>query len=70
MQSTIQAIEHMFRAIETGDLGDVDTYIAEGYLNRESVDDGRTDRRGPINFGKLPNGFELRSPICTSTMWM
>jgi hypothetical protein len=40
----------MFTAIESGDLSDADTYIAEDYLNRESIDDGRSDKRGPDEF--------------------
>ena len=50
MQNGIWAVERMFRAIETGDWNDAETYIAENYLNRESVDDGRSDRRGPDEF--------------------
>jgi predicted ester cyclase len=50
MQSGIQAVERMFKAIESGDVSDADDYIAQDYLNRESADDGRSDRRGPEEF--------------------
>jgi predicted ester cyclase len=50
MQGRIQAVERMFRAIETGDVDDAEAYISPDYLNRESVDDGRTDKRGPVEF--------------------
>jgi predicted ester cyclase len=50
MQNGIQAVERMFRAIETGDVSDADAYIAPDYLDRESVDDGRSDKRGPGEF--------------------
>jgi len=50
MQKGIQAVERMFQAIETGDVRDAESYIAEDYLNRESVDDGRSDQRGADEF--------------------
>ena len=50
MQAAIQSIERMFRAVETGDANDAEVYIASDYLNRESVDDGRSDKRGPEEF--------------------
>jgi predicted ester cyclase len=50
MQTSVEAVERMFQAIETGELDHVETYIAPGYLNRESVDDGRSDKRGPAEF--------------------
>jgi ketosteroid isomerase-like protein len=50
MQSSIQAVERMFQAIETGDARDVSAFVAEDYLNRESVDDGRSSKRGPAEF--------------------
>ena len=50
MHNDIRTVERMFKAIETGDLSDADSYIAEDYLNRESVDDGRSDKRGPDEF--------------------
>jgi predicted ester cyclase len=37
----------MFRAFETGDCGDLAEFIADDYLNHESVDDGRSSLRGP-----------------------
>jgi predicted ester cyclase len=40
----------MFKAIETGDVSDADAYIAEDYINRESADDGRSDKHGPGEF--------------------
>jgi predicted ester cyclase len=49
-EQSVQAVERMFKAIETGDVSDVDAYIAKDYLNRESVDDGRSDKRGPGEF--------------------
>jgi predicted ester cyclase len=50
MQTAIEAVERTFRAIETGNVSDAGEYIAEDYLNRESVDDGRSDKRGPEEF--------------------
>jgi len=50
MPDRLQAVERMFKAIETGDVSDADSYIAQDYLNRESVDDGRSDKRGPQEF--------------------
>ena len=50
MQRSIQAVERMFKAIETGRVGDADAYIAEDYVNRESADDGRSGQRGPGEF--------------------
>jgi predicted ester cyclase len=50
MTDSVQAVERMFRAIETGDLSDASVYIAENYVNRESIDDGRSDKRGPEEF--------------------
>jgi hypothetical protein len=50
MKDNLQAVMKMFRAIETGDASDVESYISPVYLNRESVDDGRSDARGPEEF--------------------
>jgi predicted ester cyclase len=50
MQKAIETAERMFRAIETGDVSDAGEYIAKDYLNRESADDGRSDKRGPEEF--------------------
>lgn len=50
MQTAIGAVERMFKAIETGDLRDAEDYIAAAYLNRESADDGRSEKRGPAEF--------------------
>jgi steroid delta-isomerase-like uncharacterized protein len=50
VHSKIPHVMRMFRAIEDGDLDDVEAYIASDYLNRESVDDGRSEKRGPEEF--------------------
>ena len=50
MSEPIQNVERMFRAIELGDVGNIEEYIAQDYLNRESVDDGRTNKRGHEEF--------------------
>jgi predicted ester cyclase len=50
MQIGIQAVGRMFKAIESGDVSDAENYIAPDYLNRESADDGRSDKRGPQEF--------------------
>jgi predicted ester cyclase len=50
MKSGLEAVQRMFRAIENGNLGEADEYISPGYLNRESVDDGRSTKRGPEEF--------------------
>jgi hypothetical protein len=75
MQDHIKAVERMFRAIETGDVSDAETYIAQDYLNRESVDDGRSDKRRTEEFRettkwlrsifsdlRFENPFRLRRP--------
>ena len=43
----VEAVEHMFRAIETGNLEDAEEYVAADYDNRESLDDGRSEAKGP-----------------------
>jgi predicted ester cyclase len=50
MQLDTDAVQRMFKAIETGDLSDAEAYIAPAYLNRESADDGRSIKRGPDEF--------------------
>ena len=46
----VEAVWRMFRAIETGELDDAEEYIAAGYENREALDDGRSETRGPAEF--------------------
>ncbi len=50
MTKLASAVERMFRAIESGDTDDAGLYISDEYLNLESVDDGRSDKRGPEEF--------------------
>jgi predicted ester cyclase len=50
MTKLASAVEQMFKAIENGDTEDAALYISDDYLNRESVDDGRSDKRGPEEF--------------------
>jgi len=50
MNNGIESVQRMFTAIESGDLKDADEYISPAYLNRESVDDGRSTKRGPEEF--------------------
>jgi hypothetical protein len=64
MQMAIEAVERMFKAIEAGDVSDADHYIAEDYINRDSADDGRSEKRGRKNFGRPRSGFVSRFPIC------
>jgi len=46
----IATVQRMFRAIETGELEDAGEYIAAEYENREALDDGRSETRGPEEF--------------------
>jgi predicted ester cyclase len=46
----IDAVQRMFHAIETGELDDAEDYIAADYENREALDDGRSQARGPSEF--------------------
>ena len=50
MNNGLESVQRMFRAIESGDLKDADDYISPTYLNRESIDDGRSTKRGPDEF--------------------
>jgi predicted ester cyclase len=50
MSNGLEAVRRMFKAIESGDLHDVDRYISQDYLNHESNDDGRSSKRGPEEF--------------------
>lgn len=50
MQKVPEAVARMFAAVETGDLSNVEEYLADDYLNHESVGDGRSDKRGPDEF--------------------
>jgi predicted ester cyclase len=50
MPQPTHAVARMFKAIETGDTHDADTYISHDYSNRESLDDGRSDKHGPAEF--------------------
>jgi steroid delta-isomerase-like uncharacterized protein len=50
MQTVPEAIALMFSAVETGDVSNVSDYIANDYLNHESVDDGRSNKLGPEEF--------------------
>jgi predicted ester cyclase len=50
VQKAIEAVQRTFRAIESGNVSDAGEYIAKDYLNRESVDDGRSEKRGPDEF--------------------
>jgi predicted ester cyclase len=45
-QSNLKAIRRMFQAFETGNMDDLEDFIAHNYLNHESVDDGRSEARG------------------------
>lgn len=46
-QSNRDAVRRIFRAFETGYCDDLAEFIADDYLNHESVDDGRSSLRGP-----------------------
>ena len=50
MTTALRAVERMFEAIETGRVSDAEDYIAADYVNRESADDGRSDKDGPGEF--------------------
>ena len=61
MQNEIEPVLRMFKAIETGEVADAEAYIAHDYLNRESVDDGRSEKRGPDEFRETAEW--LRTPF-------
>jgi len=50
MNSGLESVKRMFRAIESGDLTDADDYISPAYLNRESINDERSETRGAEEF--------------------
>jgi nogalonic acid methyl ester cyclase / aklanonic acid methyl ester cyclase len=62
MQKAIEAVERRFKAIETGNVSDADYYIAEDYINLESADDGRSEKRGWHEFRETVEW--LRSAFC------
>jgi predicted ester cyclase len=48
----IEIVRRMFSAMEKSAFDDLDEFIAPDYFNHESIDDGRSDLRGPAEFMK------------------
>jgi hypothetical protein len=68
MQSGIQSVERMFKAIESGDVSDADKYIARITSTGSRRTTGGVTSAALKNFERLRRGFVARSRIYGSTM--